>query len=49
MNAIESFKLPIPVTHVNEVFYEVFDRDGDGKVSYREFCDKLKLWEGSAV
>jgi len=42
---IETFKLPIPMTHVHEVFYQVFDKDGDGKVSYAEFVDKLKQFE----
>jgi len=45
LKVCEHFKLPIPLTHVHEVFYQVFDRDGDGKVSYREFCDKLRQWD----
>jgi len=43
---VERFQLPIPLTHVHEVFHTLFDKDGDGQVSYDEFCDKLKQWEG---
>ena len=28
-----------------QVFYQIFDKDGDGRVSYKEFCDKLNEWE----
>ena len=48
VEVIEKFKLPIPVTHVNEVFFQVLDKDGDGRVSYHEFAEKLKQWEGAA-
>lgn len=45
ITAVQHFALPIPVDHVAEIFDKVLDVDGDGGVSYAEFCEKLKTWE----
>ena len=42
---VSKMSLDIPITHINEIFYQVMDKDGDGNVSYNEFCEKLKQWE----
>jgi Ca2+-binding EF-hand superfamily protein len=45
IDAVQHFALPIPVSHIGEVFDKILDIDGDGKVSYVEFCEKLKPYE----
>ena len=45
MNAVQHFALPIPLSHIDELFEQVLDVDGDGKISYTEFCDKLQQYE----
>jgi len=42
VDAVQHFALPIPEAHINEVFENVFDVNGDGQISYTEFCDKMK-------
>lgn len=45
MKVVRALELPIPLTHVHEVFYQVLDKDANGDVSYKEFCDKLMQWD----
>ena len=45
VDVVQSFALPIPVSHIHQVFDDVFDKNGDGKISYTEFCDKIKAFD----
>ena len=36
--------LPIPLSHIHELF-NVVDVDGNGNVSYSEFCEQLKAFD----
>ena len=45
VTTIKHFALPIPLSHIYQIFDEILDKDGDGEVSYTEFCDKLKSSE----
>jgi Ca2+-binding EF-hand superfamily protein len=46
VNAVQHFALPIPLSHIGEIFDKILDIDGDGKISYVEFCQKLQDCEG---
>ena len=41
VNAVQHFALPIPLTHIHEIFAGM-DADGNGKVSYQEFADRIQ-------
>jgi Ca2+-binding EF-hand superfamily protein len=41
---IEKMGMEVPITHVQEVFFELMDEDGDGTVSFKEFTKKLKQY-----
>jgi len=42
---IKDTGVDIPMTHINELYYQVIDRNADGEVSYSEFCKKLMQWD----
>ena len=39
------FSLPIPLSHIEDIFVKVLDVDGDGNVSFTEFCDHCKSYD----
>ena len=41
---IKNFMLPIPMNHVKDIF-EHIDHDGNGAISYAEFCKALSDFE----
>ena len=45
VEAVQHFALPIPLSHIGEVFDKVLDVDQNGNVSWSEFCEKLKPYE----
>lgn len=42
--ALEGLRLPIPANHLASLLLDI-DTDGDGKINYEEFADKLLEWE----
>lgn len=42
ISAVENFALPIPISHVSQMFKEIMDVDSNGKLSYAEFVDMVK-------
>ena len=42
--AVERYGLPIPLPHLNEIFFQLLDQNSDGKVSYLEFVNSLQRW-----
>ena len=47
VRAISGLGLEIPLTHVAEIYYQVFDKDANGRVTFDEFCDKLAQWDAA--
>jgi hypothetical protein len=45
VDVVQHFAFPIPKSHIHQIFTQVLDKDGDGKISYSEFCEKLKICE----
>ena len=39
---MQNFGLPIPLSHIHEIFDKVMDQDENGNVSFNEFCDAMK-------
>lgn len=44
VGVVQSFALPIPVDHIHQVF-DIADKNGDGRIIYKEFCAMLKPYE----
>ena len=42
VQGVQHFSLPIPLSHIEEVFDKVMDKDENGGVSYVEFCEAMK-------
>mmetsp|Transcript_85383 Transcript_85383/g.170442 ORF Transcript_85383/g.170442 Transcript_85383/m.170442 type:complete len:383 (-) Transcript_85383:493-1641(-) len=42
VKAVENFALPIPLSHVHQIFDDVSDVNSDGKLSYDEFANLLR-------
>jgi len=40
--AVQHFALPIPLSHIGEIFDHILDVDSDGKVSYNEFTTMIE-------
>jgi Ca2+-binding EF-hand superfamily protein len=45
VSAVQHFSLPIPLSHIHEIFDRVLDKNGDGQISYNEFADILKSYD----
>ena len=48
INAVQHFALPIPLSHVHEIFAGM-DTDGDGQVSYAEFAAVIKTYDDAWI
>lgn len=44
VTVVQNFALPIQVSHIHQIFDRV-DKNGDGKIIYKEFCEMLKPYE----
>ena len=44
IDVVRHFALPIPLNHIDDVF-QIVDTNNDGKISYVEFCAKLKPFD----
>mmetsp|Transcript_29283 Transcript_29283/g.75464 ORF Transcript_29283/g.75464 Transcript_29283/m.75464 type:complete len:345 (+) Transcript_29283:83-1117(+) len=45
LDAVMHFALPIPINHVQQMFAELADKNGDGCIDYNEFCQLLKGYD----
>jgi len=44
IEGLQNFCIPVPRNHIAQLFDRI-DVDGNGKISYLEFCEKLKAYE----
>jgi len=47
VQAVQHFSLPIPLTHIHEIFDTILDVDSDGHISFNEFTKRLSEFDYS--